>query len=429
MLAKVVVVGGGWAGCAAAAAAAKMGMETILIEKVDHLLGAGYMAGFTNTNARCTGILEGKALGVPEIFETAEAAMLYSAPKVPCTENGFLYNVFSCERNVAELLERLGVEVRLQSRVVDVVMRGDRMDAVKTSDGDLLKADAFVDGTGSAGPEPACVRYGWGCVMCLYKCPAYGGRVSITERSGVKEGMAKRRDGGYGAVSNAVQLVPDSIDPAVREEHKKQGGCVLIPAPEGIGDPEIFRKIRTQEFYDTTAYDDYLVSVDMGLIKFMSRPWVKLNALRKIDGFRNVAFHDPQAGDKGNAVRFLALAPCDTTLKVRERPNLFCGGEKLGFVGVADATVTGLLAGHNAARAALGIPLLELPRTTAIGASIAWVQEQYKTEEGWYKKYSMVGTGGVGAYLKEQGLYTTDPAVVRARIQEAGLLGVFSEPR
>ncbi|MBI2874843.1 MAG: FAD-dependent oxidoreductase [Firmicutes bacterium] len=424
-MAKVVVVGGGWAGCGAAAAAAKLGMETVLLEKIDHLLGAGFMAGLTSTNAKYTAINEVKAMGAPEIFEADEAAILYRNPRVPSTENGYLYDIFKCERNVFNLLERMGVRVLLETRVVDVVVRGNRLEAVKTSQGEMIAGDSFVDATGSAGPEAACHKYGWGCVMCVFKCPAYGGRVSITEKAGVKEGMARRRDGGYGAVSNAIAFIRESIDRDFLARYATEDGCVLIPAPKEIGDPDLFRKIRTQQFYDSDDFNDRIVSVDNGTIKFMSRPWVNLPVLRRMEGFESVALYDPAAGGRGNAVRFLATAPWEPTLQVTERPNLFCCGEKLGMVGTTDATITGILAGHNAARATLGLPLLRMPRTTLIGESLAYVREKLQNPEGWYDKYSFLGTGGLGKRLKECGLYTTDLAVVKSRIAENNLSGVL----
>ena len=38
---KIAIAGGGWAGCAAAVRTAKLGIETVLVEKTDLLLGLG----------------------------------------------------------------------------------------------------------------------------------------------------------------------------------------------------------------------------------------------------------------------------------------------------------------------------------------------------------------------------------------------------
>ena len=44
-MAKVVVVGGGWAGCAAAISASKAGAEVVILEKTDLLVGLGNVGG------------------------------------------------------------------------------------------------------------------------------------------------------------------------------------------------------------------------------------------------------------------------------------------------------------------------------------------------------------------------------------------------
>ena len=59
-MAKVVVVGGGWAGCAAAISASKAGAEVVILEKTDLLVGLGNVAfeftadaGRTASKRRC----------------------------------------------------------------------------------------------------------------------------------------------------------------------------------------------------------------------------------------------------------------------------------------------------------------------------------------------------------------------------------------
>ena len=49
---RIVIAGGGWAGCAAAVRAAKLGMETVLVEKTDLLLGLGNVGGIMRNNGR-----------------------------------------------------------------------------------------------------------------------------------------------------------------------------------------------------------------------------------------------------------------------------------------------------------------------------------------------------------------------------------------
>ncbi|MDX1740803.1 MAG: FAD-dependent oxidoreductase, partial [Rhodothermales bacterium] len=69
-----------------------------------------------------------------------------------------------------------------------------------------------------------------------------------------------------------------------------------------------------------------------------------------------------------NSMRFLAMSPRNNHLQVEGVDNLFCGGEKAGIlVGITEAICTGTLAGHNAARYAMGKDLVELPRSLAVG--------------------------------------------------------------
>ena len=81
-------------------------------------------------------------------------------------------------------------------------------------------------------------------------------------------------------------------------------------------------------------------------------------------------------------------------MKVQGVDNLFCAGEKSGlFVGHTEAICTGTLAGHNAVRLALGLPLLILPSSIAIGDIISYENEQSKTRDGRKVRYTFAGAG------------------------------------
>ncbi|MBI2873476.1 MAG: FAD-dependent oxidoreductase [Firmicutes bacterium] len=424
---RVVVVGGGWAGCGASVGARKRGVEVVLVERTSNLLGVGFHGGMHAYNGRHTIMLEAKALGGTEIFEAVESAFKYRVD-LPHQKYGYLYDNFKAEGAVRRMLERMGVHVHFERTVTDALMQGERIRAVKLNNGEIIEGDAFVDATGGAGPERLCKEYGRGCVLCILRCPHYGPRISLTAKTGVKETMARRGDGKFGGMSNSCAVDRESVTPEFLEEMKNKNGCVLVPAPEGIAeDYGYFKKVRTQQYYSQDEYETYLVTVDVGAIKFVSRPYVNYQVLREIPAFRNAHFVDPIVGGRGQAIRFLAQAPRLNTLQVKERPNLFCAGEKAGYlVGIMDAKVTGLLAGNNAARVALGDPVLELPRRTALGEGLAWINEEIQTEAGQYKKYSFVGTGGLYQHLIDQGLFTVDPKVVEERLGEHGLLNAFT---
>jgi len=63
----------------------------------------------------------------------------------------------------------------------------------------------------------------------------------------------------------------------------------------------------------------------------------------------------------------------EPTLEVRRRRGLFLAGQITGVEGYLGNIATGALAGRNAARAARGAPLLELPRETMLGALCHYV--------------------------------------------------------
>ena len=90
--------------------------------------------------------------------------------------------------------------------------------------------------------------------------------------------------------------------------------------------------------------------------------------------------------------------------------------------GVTEAATTGAVAGHNAARTAVGVELLELTRDTVIGDFLAYTAE-HQAELNVRHSYIW------GVYferMKQIGLYTKDVAQVQKRIEDAGLTGMFA---
>ena len=69
---KIAIAGGGWAGCAAAVRTAKLGIETVLVEKTDLLLGLGNVGGIMRNNGRFTAAEENIAMGASELFEITD---------------------------------------------------------------------------------------------------------------------------------------------------------------------------------------------------------------------------------------------------------------------------------------------------------------------------------------------------------------------
>ena len=87
------------------------------------------------------------------------------------------------------------------------------------------------------------------------------------------------------------------------------------------------------------------------------------------------------------------MAPRTNDLIVDGVDNLFCAGEKSGlFVGHTEAICTGTLAGYNAVRLTMGVPLLILPSSLAIGDIITFENEQARTSEGIKLRYTFAGS-------------------------------------
>ncbi|EPY2281756.1 FAD-dependent oxidoreductase [Clostridium sporogenes] len=138
-------------------------------------------------------------------------------------------------------------------------------------------------------------------------------------------------------------------------------------------------------------------------------------------GLENVKYIDPYAGGKGNSIRYLSVAPRTDDMKVKGLENLFVGGEKSGlFVGHTEAITTGSLAGHNAVRHCLGMPMLILPRSIALGDLIAYANLKLYSKEGRKNRYTFAGA----EYFKkmvEENLYTTDKEEIRKRVSKLNL--------
>jgi folate-dependent tRNA-U54 methylase TrmFO/GidA len=91
----------------------------------------------------------------------------------------------------------------------------------------------------------------------------------------------------------------------------------------------------------------------------------------------------------------------------------------------AEAISTGSLAGHNAVRYALGMPLLILPKTTAIGDLIAFANYKMMTKEGRRNRYTFAGAEYFRR-MQEVGLYSLDREEIEDRIEKLGLTDVMN---
>jgi hypothetical protein len=197
-----------------------------------------------------------------------------------------------------------------------------------------------------------------------------------------------------------------------------------VPLPEELVKQD---KLKTKACvqYALKEFAENIVLLDTGPAKLMT-PFFPLEDLRKVPGFEHARYEDPLSGGVGNSIRFMAMVPRDNKLRVQGVSNLFCAGEKAGpQVGHTEAAVTGLLAGHNAARYAVGMECVEIPSMTAIGDFISFVNTEIQTEKGQKQRYTFSG----GVYLermRELELYLTDVPEIRRRVEMAGVSEVFS---
>ncbi len=423
-MAKVVVIGGGWAGCAAAISAKKAGADVVLLERTDLLLGLGNIGGIMRNNGRYTATEEAIVLGASELFELTDKYSTHKDMDFPGHKHSTIYNVTEIEKPVREKILNMGIDVRFFARVVDVKLNGKKIESVILEDGEIISGDSFVETTGSSGPMGNCAKYGNGCAMCVLRCPSFGGRVSITAKCGVEDMVGRRNTGELGAFSGSMKLLKESLGEDIQKDLNEKG-CAVVPLPEELINTEKL-DIKVCQQYSLPEFAKNLVLIDTGHAKLMA-PFYPLEKLRKIPGFEGSIIVDPYSGGKGNSIRYLSVAPRDNYMRVIGVDNLFVGGEKSGFfVGHTEAICTGSLAGHNAARNSIGMYLLQLPTSIAIGDFIACANKELGKEGADRLKFTFAGSVYFNR-MKELGFYTTDKKVIEDRVKKAGLEGIFNK--
>ena len=387
-------------------------------------------------NGRFTAAEENIALGASELFEITDKLSTHKNIDFPGHNHASFYDVAMVEPAVRRLLEKLGVDIRLMCRAVDVETEetkegGKRLKSIlaviTNHDGEYetieIEGDVFVETTGSTGPMGNCAKYGNGCSMCVLRCPAFGPRVSITERAGSYDVHGERLNGRPGAFSGSCKLEKRTLSTKLQKKLDKEGFVVVPLPPEMINKDKLSQKVCQQ--YAIDPFAENIILIDTGHAKLMTS-YFNLADLRKVKGFENARFVDPYAGGKGNSIRYMSVGLRDEYLRADGIKNLFLGGEKSGFfVGHTEAITTGSLAGYNAAMLACGKPLLELPAELATGDIIAFANEMLASEEGYKKRLTFAG-GTYFQRMKERQLYTTDVKIIRRRVEAQGLADIYN---
>lgn len=421
---RAIIIGGGWAGTAAAIAARKAGAEVCLTEKTDMLLGCGNAGGIMRNNGRFTAAEEMIALGGGELFQLIDRIALHRNVEFPGHHHATLYPVNTIEAHVRRLVQSLGIDVRCSTHICDVECDDNRLKAVISDSGERFEGDVFVEATGSAGPMGNCLKYGNGCSMCVLRCPAFGPRISISERCGRQDYRGERVPDVFGVFSGSCKVSKESLSEALQEELNSKG-VAIIPIPkEEINYDKL--KMKACKQYAIKDFSENMILLDTGDAKLMTSHY-PIEKLRQLPGFENARYVDPCAGSKGNSIRYLSLAYRSNDMTVDGMANLLCAGEKSGlFIGHTEAITTGTLAGANAARQAAGRPLLTLPTTLAVGDIIATANSTIKEKNDTLERFTFSG-GNYFKRMQEKQLYTTDIEAVKQRVKQAGLLGVYNE--
>ena len=421
---KVVVIGVGWSGVAAAIRARKSGAEVVIAEKTDLLLGLGNVGGIMRNNGRFTAAEENIALGAGELFEITDRLSTHKDVDFPGHDHASFYDVIMVEPEVRRLIKKLDIEILFMTRITDVVKEDGQLRGVKDSSGKVIDGDVFIETTGSTGPMGNCMRYGNGCSMCILRCPAFGPRVSITERAGLDDLTACRADGVRGAFSGSCKLEKRSLSKKLQRKLDKDGFAVIPLPKELINKDKLSKKVCRQ--YALDSFAENIILIDTGYAKLMT-PYFDLEQLRSVEGFENARFADPYAGGKGNSVRYMSVGVRDEYMRARGSDNLFLGGEKSGFfIGHTEAISTGSLAGCNAARQAFGKPMLRLPESIAIGDLLSFANKVLEEEDCLDRRFTFAG-GEYFQRMKDRGLYLTDPKAVRKIVDSEGLLDIYNK--
>lgn len=213
-------------------------------------------------NGRFTASEELIALGCGDLIKIADRVSTHVNIDFPGHKHATLYNVNLIEGEVSKYLKSLGINILMESRVSNVNFDGSKINGVYLSDDTYIDGDIFIETTGTTGPMGNCLRYGNGCSMCILRCPAFGPRISISERCGVSDLQGERSDDTLGAFSGSCKLAKESLSEDLRNELESKGVVVLKVPDEDINYGKLSTKVCQQ--YALKEFAENIILLDTG---------------------------------------------------------------------------------------------------------------------------------------------------------------------
>ena len=259
---KVVIIGGGWSGVAAAITAKKAGADVQLFEKTDLLLGLGNVGGIMRNNGRFTASEELIALGAGDLIKITDDCARHKNIEFPGHKHASLYDVNLVEGLVKSHLKNMGINLYMETRVKDVEFKDKLIQKIVLADDTCIDGDVFIETTGSTGPMGNCLRYGNGCSMCVLRCPAFGPRISISERCNIEDIKGERASDELGAFSGSCKLSKDSLSKEIVNELDEKGVVILKIPEEDVNYNKLSSKVCQQ--YALKEFAENIILLDTG---------------------------------------------------------------------------------------------------------------------------------------------------------------------
>ena len=121
-----------------------------------------------------------------------------------------LYDVNLIEQDVG-FVAPVGVELRFQSRAVDLQVTAGAAKSVTLAGGERVGGDVFVDACGAPGRSPAAAATATGAPCASVAVPLLARGSASPSGAGRKEVKVLRKDGKPGFISGSCELEPQSL--------------------------------------------------------------------------------------------------------------------------------------------------------------------------------------------------------------------------